>query len=210
MSFSQFEKINRERLKESKPLFANPRNSASGSLRQQNPKITKDRNLIFQVWGVGKNSLQYENLSEVMDFIYSLGFAEPPIRGVSSSLEEIEDFYNQMANLRAKLNIMLDGMVVKVNSISAQKSLGHTQKYPKWMVAYKFPPIERETILKDITWQVGRTGGINSQLLSWEPNGELRGPGVPGNKPPLNNLWKYFKKVWGLLGFGEYRGFKGF
>ena len=88
---ADFEKINEERIKNNEQVFANPRNAAAGSLRQLDPKITAKRKLFFNVWGVGLNSLEFKKSSEVMDYIYSLGFVKPPMQTITSSVEGIED-----------------------------------------------------------------------------------------------------------------------
>ncbi len=155
---SDFEKLNEERIKEGEPTFANPRNAAAGSLRQLDPKITAKRPLIFYPWGVGVNSLKYEKYSELMDYIYSLGFKEPPKRGICKDIPCVEKKYEEFVEFRDKFEVMLDGMVVKIDEIKYHDILGYTQKYPRWMVAYKFPAVEKETIIEDVVIQVGRTG----------------------------------------------------
>ncbi len=158
MPLKSFEELNAKRIKEGESTFANPRNAASGSLRQLDPNITAKRNLVFQPWGVGENSLSYPYLSQKMDYIYSLGFKRPFISKICYEFKEIEELYHLMIKKRASLPIMLDGMVVKVDNIEVQERLGYTVKNPKWMVAYKFPAVEKETKLIDVVWQVGRTG----------------------------------------------------
>lgn len=155
-----FEKINEERLANSEALFANPRNAAAGSLRQLDPKITAKRKLFFYPWGVGQNSLNFEYSSEVMDFIYSLGFLRPPMMKKCADISQIEQFYKELLNARDTIPMMIDGMVIKVDSITTQIDLGYTVKHPKSSCAYKFPAIEKTTILKDIILQVGRTGVV--------------------------------------------------
>ncbi len=157
---SDFEKLNMERVKENLPTFANPRNAAAGSLRQLDPKITAKRKLVFQPWGVGTNSLKYQKLSRMMEFIYSLGFLPPPVRKVCREEKCIIEVYETLLEKRDEIPFMMDGMVVKVNDISLQEILGYTVKYPRWMVAYKFPAIEKSTVVKDVILQVGRTGVI--------------------------------------------------
>jgi DNA ligase (NAD+) len=156
----EFEKLNQERLRQSKETFSNPRNAAAGSLRQLNNKITAQRKLEFYPWGVGVNSLKYQSYYELMDYIYSLGFNTPPNRALVKSKDEIMNRYKEFINKRDKYEMMLDGMVIKVDNISLHNRLGYTIKYPKWMVAFKFPAIEKRTIIKDIVLQVGRTGVI--------------------------------------------------
>jgi len=175
-----FDKLNEERLKKGESTFANPRNAAAGSLRQLDVKITASRPLLFYPWGVGYpiEVLNEESLKEVyekdkkefierfktykniMDFVYSLGFKEPPKRGVckAKDIECVLKKYNEFLESRDDIPIMLDGMVVKVNELDLLDKLGYTAKFPKWMVAFKFPAIEKETIVKDVVVQVGRTG----------------------------------------------------
>ncbi len=160
ISKEDFDKINKERLKEGKEPFANPRNTASGSLRQLDSSITAKRRLSFYPWGVGENSLDYEFLSKKMEFIYNLGFLKPPYSKKCNSLEDIEKFYRFLISKRDEIPILMDGMVVKVDNIIKAEQLGYTIKYPKSMVAYKFPAIEKVTKVEDITLQVGRTGVI--------------------------------------------------
>ncbi len=160
MPKEEFERLNEERAKKGEPLFANPRNAAAGSMRQLDSSITAKRELIFQTWGVGENSLEYKKLSDMMDFVYSFGFKEPPKRKVCKNSVEIEEFYQEFVKIRDSFSVMLDGMVVKVNDISLQEKLGYTVKYPRWMCAYKFPAIEKMTKIKDIISQVGRTGVV--------------------------------------------------
>ena len=160
MTKQEFERINEERAKLGEPLFANPRNAAAGSLRQLDPQIVANRNLIFQPWGVGVHDLLLEYLSEVMDYVYNLGFRKPPIRRVCEKVEDIEAIYDELRKMRDSLDVMLDGMVVKVDRFAAQEALGYTVKSPRWIVAYKFPAIEKQTQIKDIVLQVGRTGVI--------------------------------------------------
>jgi len=156
----EFEKINKERIKNGEPPFANPRNAAAGSLRQLDPKVTASRKLVFLPYGVGVNVLPHKLLSEKMSYIYSLGFKEPPLRAVTKGYDEIQATYEQMKAERDSYPMMLDGMVVKVNEIAAQIDMGYTVKVPRWAVAYKFPAVEKITTIKDIVLQVGRTGVV--------------------------------------------------
>ena len=157
---NDFEAINQERLKNNEPTFANPRNAAAGSLRQLDPKITAKRKLYFTAWGVGQNNLNFEKTSELMEYIFSLGFEKTPMQELCKDVSEIETIYKKMVEKRDDFSMILDGMVVKINSINTQNSLGYTQKFPKWSCAYKFPAIEKTTQLKDIILQVGRTGVV--------------------------------------------------
>ena len=157
---NDFEAINIQRAKNNEPLFANPRNAAAGSLRQLDSKVTANRKLFFNVWGVGVNTLKYENISELMNYIYSFGFAKPPIFKLCNTIKEIEEVYYEIIKQRDSITMGLDGMVIKINNIEFQKNLGYTVKYPRFSCAYKFPAVEKTTKLKDIILQVGRTGAI--------------------------------------------------
>ncbi len=157
---ADFEKINEERALNNEQLFANPRNAAAGSLRQLDPNITAKRKLFFNVWGIGENSLEYKNLSDKMNYIYSLGFVKPPLQKICKNTHEIEELYHEIIKSRDTIEMMLDGMVVKIDDIETQDELGYTVKFPRWSCAYKFPAVEKTTKLKDIILQVGRTGVI--------------------------------------------------
>ena len=160
-----FEKINQDRLKNNEQLFANPRNAAAGSLRQLDPSITAKRKLFFNIWGIGENSLDFKNLNEKMNYIYSLGFAQPPLITVTKDVAGIEKLYHEIIASRNDIEMMLDGMVIKVNDIETQDELGYTVKFPRWSCAYKFPAVEKTTIVKDIIIQVGRTGVLTPVAL---------------------------------------------
>ena len=155
-----FEIINRERLKAGEIPFANPRNAAAGSLRQLDSSVTAKRRLVFYPWGVGENTLAHTRLSEKMAFVYDLGFLRPPYEQPCRTIEEIEAFYRFLISKRDDISMMMDGMVIKVDEIAKEEALGYTVKFPKWMCAYKFPAVEKVTVLRDVTLQVGRTGVI--------------------------------------------------
>ncbi len=172
IKIKDFEKLNEQRIKNGEAVFANPRNAAAGSLRQLDPKITAKRPLVFYPWGVGKgiengefriendeyNKKTVTRYSELMKYIYSLGFKAPPKRGVCREIECVEKKYEEFIEFRDSFEVMLDGMVVKVDELKYHEILGYTQKYPRWMVAYKFPAVEKETVIEDVIIQVGRTG----------------------------------------------------
>ncbi len=157
---SEFERINKSRLEAGEALFANPRNAAAGSLRQLDPSVTAARNLVFLPYGVGVDSLEFKLLSDKMNYIYSLGFRKPPERAITKGFDEIEEMYEIMNRDRDSYEMMLDGMVVKVNEISSQIDMGYTVKVPRFSVAYKFPAVEKITTVIDIVLQVGRTGAV--------------------------------------------------
>ncbi|MHB0993823.1 MAG: NAD-dependent DNA ligase LigA [Sulfurovum sp.] len=155
-----FEAINAQRLSSGEALFANPRNAAAGSLRQLDSSVTAKRKLVFYPWGLGENSLVQSSLYEKMSFIYSLGFLAPPYRQKCNAIDEIEDFYQLLIANRESIEMMMDGMVVKVDDVNVSEELGYTVKYPRWMCAYKFPAVEKVTKIRAITLQVGRTGVV--------------------------------------------------
>ena len=157
---SDFEKINELRAKNNEQLFANPRNAAAGSLRQLDPSVTAKRKLFFNVWGVGEHSLDFSKNSDMMEYIYSLGFAHPPMTSVSNSVEGIEKLYHKIIKERNNIEMMLDGMVIKINDLETQAELGHTVKFPRFSCAYKFPAVEKTTKILNVIQQVGRTGVI--------------------------------------------------
>lgn len=156
----EFEQINNDRSKRGEALFANPRNAAAGSLRQLDSSITATRNLVFLPYGIGENVLEQGLLHERMDFIYTLGFRKPPMRLTCKDASEIEAFYQEMSKARDSFDMMLDGMVIKIDSMESQEEMGYTVKNPRWSVAYKFPAVEKVTTLKDIILQVGRSGTV--------------------------------------------------
>ena len=155
-----FDKLNQDRLEQGLPLLSNPRNAATGSIRQLDVNITKERNLKFYPWGVGYNELKYTNHDELMDFIRSLGFLQDKHYVVKNSVEAVEAMYNLFIKERFDKPMMLDGMVVRLNNIEAFDQMGYIIKAPKGSVAFKFPAIEKTTIITDVKNQVGRTGVI--------------------------------------------------
>jgi len=162
---NDFNLINEQRLKNNEALFANPRNAAAGSLRQLDSKITASRKLFFNVWGLGVNELEFNTISQSMEFIYSFGFEKPPILKLCGSINEIEDIYKTIIKQRESIPMGLDGMVIKINNLNYQEELGYTVKFPRWSCAYKFPAVEKTTKVKDIILQVGRTGAITPVAL---------------------------------------------
>lgn len=155
-----FEKINEKRANLNQSLFANPRNAASGSLRQLDTSITKERNLKFYPWGVGQNSLKFSKHSEVMEFIRNLGFLKDDFVRLCKDLNEVMIAYRELLNLRDKKPMMMDGMVVRVDDLNLCNELGYTVKFPRFMAAFKFPALEKTTRLIGVNLQVGRSGVI--------------------------------------------------
>ncbi|MBS4406737.1 NAD-dependent DNA ligase LigA [Campylobacter vulpis] len=155
-----FEKLNEKRAKEGLNLFANPRNAASGSLRQLDTSITKERNLKFYPWGVGEHTLAFTKHSELMHFIRELGFLKDEFVRLCKDLNEVLLCYKELLALRENKPMMMDGMVVRIDDIALCKELGYTVKYPKFMAAFKFPALEKSTKLLGVSLQVGRSGVV--------------------------------------------------
>lgn len=156
-----FEKIN-ESIEDEEKKFANPRNAASGSLRQLDPKITAKRNLTMFCYQI-PNEAQYglTNQSEVIEFLKKNKFNVAPGIKICNGIEEVINVINSWTDQRNDLDFPIDGVVIKVNNFADHEKIGYTSKFPKWAIAYKFPPNVVETKLMNITTTVGRTGRIN-------------------------------------------------
>lgn len=155
-----FEHLNTQRMQNGLDLFANARNAASGSLRQLDPKIVASRGLIFVVWAMGMNSLALQSHSEQMDFISSQGFKRLIDGKKCLNEAQIMSFYQELVSKRDSIDVLLDGMVIKLNDINTQTTLGFTQKSPRWAVAFKFEPTQKTTRIKGVELSVGRMGTI--------------------------------------------------
>ncbi len=179
-----FEKINEEREVMGEKLFANPRNAAAGSLRQLNPEITAQRNLDIFIFNIQKSdSVKFASHYESLKFAEEQGFKISPYLKRCSNVEEVLDSINEISEVRGDLEFDIDGAVVKVDNLAQREEIGTTTKVPKWAVAYKYPPEKKETILKDIVVQVGRTGAITPVAIL-EP---IRVAGSVISKTTLHN-----------------------
>ncbi|MCM8806393.1 MAG: NAD-dependent DNA ligase LigA [Candidatus Omnitrophica bacterium] len=159
MRKDDFEKLNKEREKRGEVLFANPRNATAGSLKLLDPKIVAQRNLqIFIYQGFLKDGP--ETHWEVLEFLKKIGFPVSPYKKLCKNIEEVIEYCDEWQEKRFSLPYNIDGMVVKVNNLNLQKTLGTTTKSPRWAVAYKFPAEQVTTIVKDVIVQVGRTGTL--------------------------------------------------
>ena len=161
ISNSEFEKINSDRIKNSLPIFANPRNAAAGSVRQLDPKVTASRKLGFFAynWGLMSSPIG-KNLMEVRENIKKMGFnLNHPVK-LCLKLSEMLRFYEEIYQNRSNLDFDIDGIVYKLNNLSYYDRLGSTEHSPRYAVSHKFPPEIGLTILKDVKFQVGRTGAI--------------------------------------------------
>ena len=156
-----FRKLNEEQEAAGAKLFANPRNAAAGSLRQQDSSLTAKRNLNFYAYGYGEVSeMPADTQSGLLDYLKSKGFPVISNRTVVQTPEELEAFHLEVARIRHDLPFDIDGVVYKVNSFARQKQLGFVSREPRWAVAHKYPPEEVQTQVLDITVQVGRTGKL--------------------------------------------------
>ena len=188
---SEFEKLNKQREKTGEPLFANPRNAAAGSVRQLDSKITRFRPLTSFIYGIG--TVQGKKLAthyETILFLKELGFKISQDVRLCQSLDEVKDYYQKILARRDKLDYELDGIVIKVNDFDIQKKLGELSRSPRWAVAWKFPPQQETTKIKDILVNVGRTGALTPVAIL-EP---VRVGGVEISRATLHNEDEINKK----------------
>lgn len=161
MPKAAFAALNAEREENDEPLFANPRNAAAGSLRQLDSMVTAERKLdVFLYDIVAGEGFSCDTQHHLLDFLAELGLPVNNERRLCSNITEIEEYINEMTVKRHKLAYDTDGMVIKLNSIAHRDELGVTSKYPKWAIAYKFPPEQAETTVENIIIGVGRTGAL--------------------------------------------------
>ncbi len=161
----RFEMLNARQEAEGKPLFANPRNAAAGSLRQLDPKIAAARGLDILVFNVQlADGMAFENHAQSLELLEKLRFKVIPYKVLSSPEEIIEQVFSINEN-REALSCDIDGAVVKVNRLSQREKMGQTAKVPKWAVAYKYPPEIKPTVIEDIVVQVGRTGVLTPKAV---------------------------------------------
>jgi len=161
MTHKAFEALNQRQEKSGKPTYANPRNSAAGSVRQLDPAITAGRTLNFFAYTWGEISLlPTKTQTGMLEKFSDYGFAVNPLTRRCESLEQILKFYREIESKRAKLGYDIDGVVYKVNRLDLQERLGFVSRSPRWAIAHKFPAEQAETVLEDIEIQVGRTGKL--------------------------------------------------
>lgn len=191
-----FERINDERLQEGETLFANPRNAAAGSLRQLDSAISAKRKLLFIPWGIGSNNISANNtldssFYEAMRQIQDFGFA-PFLDNlvVAKNATQIQAHYENLKSRRDSFEMLLDGMVLMLDSFECQNELGWRSKSPRFACAYKFPALEKITQIISITHQVGRTGLI-TPVANLEPV-EIEGAKI--SRATLHNYTEIAKK----------------
>ena len=160
-----FEQLNIHRAEEGLPQFANPRNAAAGSLRQLDPRLTARRPLRIFIYGLGKHDLESETQSDILGQLEALHLPVNKERAICKGPQEILDFCQEMQKKRFDLPFAIDGVVIKVNSLVTQEKLGCTARSPRWAIAYKYPPEEKQTVINDIQVNVGRTGAITPVAL---------------------------------------------
>ncbi len=161
MPKASFAALNEKREAEGQPPFANPRNAAAGSLRQLDAKIAAERNLsAFMYTIVTFDDVQATTQYEALEVLAELGFNVNPTAEVCHNMTEVKTFIERYQATRDDLEYGIDGVVLKVNDLALQRQLGNTVKVPRWEIAYKFPPEEAATIVRDIEWTIGRTGVV--------------------------------------------------
>lgn len=162
----EFETLNEEREVMGETLFANARNAAAGSLRQLNPKITAQRPLDIYIFNVQKiENKTWNSHWEELNYLANLGFNVVPFRKLCHTIDEAIDAIKEIGDNREELTFGIDGAVIKVDDLPLREKIGTTFKVPKWAIAYKYPPEQKETIVKDIICQVGRTGAITPMAI---------------------------------------------
>lgn len=162
----------------------NARNAAAGALRNLDPKETAKRNLDAFFYNIGTiNNRPYSSQIELIDFLRKNGFDTSPYIKLCTTFNEIVDCINEIDNARTSLDFLIDGVVIKINDIDTREYYGYTEKFPKWAIAYKFEAQEDITRLKNVTWEVGRTGKLTP--LAHLETVEIGGVSI--NKATLNN-----------------------
>lgn len=166
ISKNDFEKLNQQREVLDEPLFANARNAAAGSLRQLDSKIAEQRPLDIYIFNVQKcDTKEFKSHHESLVYLEKLGFNVNPVKVLCNNIDEAILEIEKIGEQREDLSFGIDGAVIKVDDLYLREKMGSTFKTPRWAVAYKYPPEKKETILKDIVCQVGRTGVITPMAI---------------------------------------------
>lgn len=165
MSRAVFEELNAKRAERGEQLLANPRNAAAGSMRQQNPKVAAARKLDICVFNIQKaEGVSFATHSETLEALASYGFYAVP-HTVCTDIDECCRRITEIGENRDQFPYDIDGAVVKINSLAQREQLGSTAKAPRWAAAYKYPPEVKESVVKDIVCQVGRTGVLTPKAV---------------------------------------------
>jgi DNA ligase (NAD+) len=184
LSHDAFKKLNDELLANNQKQFSNPRNAASGSLRQLDAEITKSRNLKYFAYNIGYSDEElFDSQGKTLELLKNFSFIINPDYLITNNLSEIEKFYNKILEKRHEINYDIDGIVCKINNTDLQKRLGYSSKYPRWAIAYKFPAHQIVTKLNNVIFQVGRTGAITPVAILEPVNID----GVTVSKASLHN-----------------------
>ena len=166
MPLKVFNKINEFRAENDQSLMANPRNAASGSIRQQDPNVTSEREL--EIWIYSLSNYEYKSFNshfESLNWLQGKGFRINPHTKPCGSLDEVQQYYEYWTNHRYDLGYDIDGIVIKVDSLASQNELGFAGREPRWAIAYKFPSEKANTKLIDIGINIGRTGSVNPYAI---------------------------------------------
>jgi len=165
-----FLKLVKQQEDEGKKPFKNPRNAASGSVRQKDSRITAERELDIFIFNIQQISDEYKltGHKESLDLIKSFGFKVSPRYNLYNNIDDVIGEIENIGNMRGQFSFEIDGAVVKVDNFETRREMGSTNKYPRWAIAYKYPPEEKATILKDIEISVGRTGVLTPTAV-FEP-----------------------------------------
>ena len=169
MPHESFDKLYNEQLGKGEKLPKNPRNAAAGSLRQKNPKIAKERGLEIFIFNVQQiEGVELNSHIESLDYLKSLGFPVQPFYTKCDNIDDAVKEVERIGKIKSSLKFDIDGAVIKVDDFSQREILGNTAKYPKWQVAFKYPPEEKQTKLLEIEINVGRTGAVTPTAV-FEP-----------------------------------------
>ena len=160
ISKSDFKKLNEEKKERNEQLFSNPRNTASGSLKLQDSTQVAKRRINCFIYSLNRDFEDIMTHEESLKFLKNIGFNVPSTFKKCKNINEVKDYINYWESRRQGLNVETDGIVIKVNNLDYQKKLGSTSKSPRWAIAYKYKAENKETRIKDIIFQVGRTGAI--------------------------------------------------
>ena len=167
LPLDSFQRMNEERARSGEPLYANPRNTGAGTIRQLDPEVTRSRNM--QIWTYSLNDTgdapRPAGHWEALELLESYGFRVNDMNRVFETVDEVCAFYDEMLHRRHEWNYEADGVVVKVDSLTQQNALGFAGREPRWAIAYKFPAERANTRLLDIIINVGRTGSLNPQAI---------------------------------------------
>jgi DNA ligase (NAD+) len=191
MNKEDFARLNRERERIGGALFANPRNAAAGSVRQLDSKITNTRPLNMFAYGTGR--VEGKGLTthwQSLQYLKQLGFKISEYAELCEGVDQVKEYYYRILNLRNDLPYEIDGIVIKVDEFSLQEKLGELSRSPRWAVAWKFPPQQEHTRIRDIIVNVGRTGALTPVALL-EP---VRVGGVEVSRATLHNDYEIRKK----------------